>query len=223
MKKYYCYLWFFILTIYCIVLVSIEVKVSQDFVRNFFADIQGEVPLYAINTSLSVCLLLGTALMFVVILASLPLQESNLNKILFYRSQVVLFGYLALDDRFLIHEYLGHILGINDALILAGLGILEVFLILTLSNYQQWSRTTINYLLAATACSALMLFIDGVIPSEMIPRLSLEDLSKTWANTFLFMFAWSLFRHNINVLKLRTQEQPYRNFISNRLEKVNYN
>lgn len=223
MKKYYSYLWFFILTIYCVVLISIEVKVSQDFVRNFFVDIKGEVPLYAINTSLSVALLLGTALMFVVILASLPSQESNSHKILFYRSQVVLFGYLALDDRFLIHEYLGHILKINDAFILAGLAILEVFLILTLSNYQQWSRTTINYLLAAAACSALMLFIDGALPSEMILRLSLEDLSKTWANTFLFMFAWSLFRHNIDVLKLKAQEQYYRSFIGNKLKKVNYN
>ncbi|MCC0179118.1 hypothetical protein I4641_19295 [Waterburya agarophytonicola K14] len=206
MKKYYSYFWFFILTIYCVILISIEVKVSQDFVRNFFIDIQGSVPFYAINTSLSVFLLLATALIFSLILATLSSIENNSQNINFYRSQVVFFGYLGLDDRFLIHEYLGHVLGINDALILAGLGVVEIILILTWGNYRQWSRTTINYLLGAAVFSALMILIDGAFPREMIPRLSLEDLSKTWANTFILLFAWSIFSQNINIIKLKAQQ-----------------
>jgi hypothetical protein len=38
---------------------------------------------------------------------------------------------LGLDDRFLIHEYFGHIIGMNDAVILAALGLLEIALLLT--------------------------------------------------------------------------------------------
>lgn len=223
MKKHYSYLWFFILTIYCVILISTEINVSQEYVRNFFADIKGEVPLYAINTSLSVVLLLGTSLIFSIVLVTLPSKENNSQKILFYRSQVILFSYLALDDRFLIHEHVGHVLGINDALIIAGFGVIEIILILAFSGYSQWSKTTRNYLLAAAACSALMILIDGAFPAEMIPRLSLEDLSKTWANTFIFMFAWSILMHNINTLKLKSQNPLYRNFVSTKIEKVNYN
>ena len=223
MKKYYSYLWFFILSIYCVILISIEINVSQEYVRNFFTDIQGEVPFYAINTSLSVFLLLATSLIFSIVLATLPSEDNNSKKVLFYRSQIVLFGYLALDDRFLIHEYVGHVLGINDALIIAGFGMVEVVLILAFGGYMHWSKTTRNYLLAAAACSALMIIIDGAFPSEMIPRLSLEDLSKTWANTFLFMFSWSILMHNINTLKLKAQNPIYRNFVGSKIKKINYN
>ncbi len=204
MKKYYSYIWFFILTIYCVVLISLEINVSQEYVRNFFTDIEGDVPLYAVNTSLSVFLLLGTSLIFIIVLKTLP-REENSKKILFYRSQIILFAYLGMDDRFLIHEHIGYVFGINDALILAGLGVLEIILILAWSNYQQWSKRTRNYLLAAAACAALMILIDGAFPREMIPRLSLEDFSKTWANAFIFMFSWSILMHNINTLKLKAQ------------------
>ena len=223
MKKYLSYFWFFILAIYCVILISIEIGVSQEYVRNFFTDIKGDVASYAINTSLSVFLLLGTSLIFSIALLSLPVEESNSSKIIFYRSQVILFIYLGLDDRFLIHEYIGHIFKINDALILAGLGLVEIILILGSSNYQQWSRKTRNYLLAGAACFALMIVIDGAFPSEMIPRLSLEDLSKTWANTFIFMFAWNLLAHNIDTLKARNQNSSYHNFTRNEIEKVNCN
>jgi len=222
MKKYYSYFWFFLLTIYCIVLISIEANSSQDFVRNFFTDIQGEVPLYAVNTSLSVFLLLGTALIFALTLITLNVKENNLDKIKFYRSQVFLFGYLGLDDRFLIHEYIGHILGINDALIIGLLGVLEIALIVVWGDYRQWSITTRNYLLGAAFCSGLMMLIDGTFPSEMILRLSLEDLSKTWANTFIFLFSWSIFTHNINILKLKANTQNYPNFVGKRSD-VNCN
>ncbi len=223
MKKYFSYLWFFILAIYCAILISIEVNISQEYVRNFFTDIGGDVPLYAINTSLSVFLLLGTSLIFSIILNSLSTDKNSSNKILFYRSQVLLFGYLALDDRFLIHEHIGHVLKINDALIVAGLGVLEIILILVWSGYQQWSKTTRNYLLAGAAFFAVMIIIDGAFPKEMILRLSLEDLAKTWANTFIFMFAWSILMDNINALKLKAQSPTYRHFISKRIKKANYN
>jgi hypothetical protein len=141
--------------------------------------------------------------MFKIILATLPTSENNLKQTRFYRSQVLFFAYLGLDDRFLIHEYLGHILGINDAVILAALGLSEIALLVIWGDCQQWSQATRNYLLGAAICSCMMVLIDGTFPREMIPRLSLEDLSKTWANTFIFLFSWSIFSQKLNVLKLK--------------------
>jgi len=215
MKKYYSYFFFFILTIYSAILISLEINVSQEYVRNFFTDIEGDVPLYAVNTSLSVLLLLGTSLIFIIVLKTLPKGE-NSKKILFYQSQVILFAYLGLDDRFLIHEHIGYVFGINDALIFAGLGVLEIILILAWSGYQKWSKRTRKYLLAAATCSILMILIDGAFPSEMVPRLSLEDLFKTWANAFIFIFAWSILMQNINTLKLKSQALMNRDFIADR-------
>lgn len=201
MKKNYTYFGYFILSIYCAVLIFLEIHTSQDFVRNFFTDIQGDVPFYAVNTSLSVSFLAATSLMFVIVLMTLPDEHIHENTIKFYRSQVVFFAFLACDDRFLIHEFLGHILGINDAFLLLGLGITEISLIILWSDFREWNRNTKNNLYKAALFAALMIVIDGFFPREMIPRLSLEDLSKTWANVFIFSYSWSIFSQNISVLK----------------------
>ena len=216
MKKYYSYFCFFILAIYSVILISLEINVSQEYVRNFFTDIEGDVALYAVNTSLSVLLLLGTSFIFIIVLKTLPKEESSKKRILFYRSQVMLFAYLGLDDRFLIHEYIGYVFKINDAFIFIGLGILEIILILAYNDYQHWSIRTKKYLLLAAAFSILMILIDGAFPREIVPRLSLEDLSKTWANAFIFMFAWSILMHNVNILKSKSYASINRNFITNK-------
>ena len=194
------YFWILILTAYCVTLIFLEIKVSQQFVRNFFTDIEGPVPFYAVNTTLSVLLLFATALMFAVSLVCLRPENKNNNIVNFYRSQILIFGYLACDDRFLIHEKIGAILGIQDALVLLGLGILEIVLILTWGNFFQWNKPIRNNLYKAAICFAIMVAIDSLLPREMIPRLSLEDLAKTWANTFLFLFSWSIFRHHVAIL-----------------------
>ena len=202
LKKFsYSYICFLGLTAYCIVLIFLEIKVSQKFVRNFFTDIEGPVPFYAVNTTLSVFLLFATALMFAVCLVCLQPGKKNKAKVNFYRSQILLFGYLACDDRFLLHEKLGAMLGIQDALILIGLGMLEIWLIVTWGNFSQWNQKTKNNIYKAAICFAVMVAIDSFLPREMIPRLSLEDLSKTWANTFIFLFSWSMFCHNVAILK----------------------
>ena len=216
MKKHYSYFCFFILSIYSAILISLEINVSQEYVRNFFTDIEGDVALYAVNTSLSVLLLLGTSFIFIIVLKTLPKEESSKKRIPFYRSQVVLFAYLGLDDRFLIHEYIGYVFKINDAFIFIGLGILEIILILAWNDYQHWSIRTKKYLLLAAAFSILMILIDGAFPREIVPRLSLEDLSKTWANAFIFMFAWSILMHNVNILKSKSYASINRNSITNK-------
>jgi hypothetical protein len=75
--KQFRYIWLVLLGIYSIVLIVIEILVSQEFVRNFFTDITGPVPFYAINTSLSVFLLLATVLTFAVCLICIEGDEQS--------------------------------------------------------------------------------------------------------------------------------------------------
>ncbi|MFM2312513.1 MAG: hypothetical protein RLZZ04_1789 [Cyanobacteriota bacterium] len=205
MKKLYSYLWLILLITYSIVLMFVEIKTSQDFVRNFFADIQGDVPFYAVNTTLTVFLLWATSLMFQVNLALSPIEKINASQVNFYRSQACFFCYLGFDERFLIHEKIGYVLGINDALIILGLGIIELVFIASWGNYQKWSNTTRSDLLRAAICFSLMVVMDGAFPQDMVLRLSLEDLAKTWANVFLFLFSWNIFSDRIAAFKRRLQ------------------
>ncbi|MGL5835867.1 MAG: hypothetical protein ACRC1Z_21950 [Waterburya sp.] len=205
MKKLYARLWLLLLVAYSVILMFVEIKTSQDFVRNFFTDIEGSVPFYAINTTLTIFLLWATSLMFMVNLALLAIEKINTSQVFFYRSQACFFCYLGFDERFLVHESIGYFLGINDALVILGLGIIELIFIASWGNYQKWSNATRFYLLEAAICFGLMVIIDGAFPQDMVLRLSLEDLAKTWANVFLFLFSWNIFSDNLTVFKRRLQ------------------
>ena len=145
--------------------------------------------------------MLSTAVIFAASLVSINYTRDNRKQILFYRSQVLFFGYLALDDRFMIHEKIRYILDINDIFIWLTLGIMEIVFIVVWENYNCWNNKIRNNLFKAAFCFGLMVVIDTFYPSQLVPRLSLEDLSKTWANTFLFLFSWEIFRQNITLLK----------------------
>jgi hypothetical protein len=201
MKKIYSHFWLLLLVSYSLILIFVEIKTSQDYVHYFYADIEGKVLFYAVNTTLTISLMLATSLMFKVNSVLLPREKNNVTQRFFYLSQAYFFCYLAFDDRFLIHEKLGYILGINDAFIILSLGVTEIALILTWGNYQQWKESTKSYLFKAAICFAIMVIMDGFFPQEVVLRLSLEDLSKTWANVFLFLFAWDIFRQNITTLR----------------------
>ena len=197
----FSYIFFSLCAVYSIVLIYFEIGVSQDFARFFFTDIKGEVPFYAVNTTLSVSLLLGTALMFAVCLVCLEEDHHRQNERKFYYSQILVFGYLACDDRFMIHEKIGYILSIQDAWILFSIGLLELYFIISWSNFYRWSKSTKRCLFKALVCFILMLAIDGFLPKNMVPRLSLEDLAKTWSNIFIFLFAWTIYLDKIKLLK----------------------
>jgi hypothetical protein len=111
------------------------------------------------------------------------------------------FGFIGLDDRFMLHELFGGRLGIQDALILLSIGVLEMILLLTLGNLRGRSNESKYYIGAAALFFCAMVLIDGLVPPEAVPRLSLEDLSKTWGDVFLFLFAWSICRDKIHTLK----------------------
>ena len=46
-----------------------------------------------------------------------------------------------------------------------------------------------------------MIFFDACVPHDMVLRLTLEDLAKTWANLCFLTFAWQLCSARIAELK----------------------
>ena len=144
----------------------------------------------------------ATALVFaacLVIIEGLP-QATRERR--FYWSQLLVFGYLGFDDRFLVHERLGRVLGVPDHYYLVLLGLLEVVFLLTWGDFRRQSQPTKRYVFVAAVLFAVMIVIDGFVPSEMTLRLSMEDLAKTWACAFLFLFAWHVYCEKIAALKL---------------------
>ena len=112
-------------------------------------------------------------------------------------------AFLGLDDRFLFHERIGAKIGINDAFVLLVAGISELFLLLTIGNLRKQKNQIKYSIYAAAVFFGLMVYIDSVLPREMVPRLSLlEDLAKTWGAAFIFLFAWQICIDRVNTSKL---------------------
>ena len=191
---------FSLAVIYSIVLLLIEWQTSQDVVRQFVTDIESDVPFYAINTTLSVFLLWATALIFGVCLVFVDKVKQR-RDYLFNLSQVIMFAYLGFDDRFLIHETIGFGLGRNDAYLILGLGLLEVGLLVVIGNLRQKPVVALRFLFAAAVFFAMMVVIDAKFPSQMVLRLSLEELTKLWAGICLALFAWEILLYHIAQLK----------------------
>lgn len=172
---------FGLLTAYSVILLSKELMETQSDVRPYFTDIEGPVFLYAINTTITSNLLWLTAVFFAL--------AYKFKRDPFFLTQVAIFAYLGLDDRFLVHEWLGKKLQLNDAIILGGIGCFEVFLLLTMGA--RWANN--KSLKIAAAFFGVMLIIDATFPSELPGRLSVEDLSKTWSCLFFALFGYQIF------------------------------
>jgi hypothetical protein len=174
-------------------LLVIEWQFSYKIAKYFFADIEGPVPFYAINTSLTFSVLWATALVFTICLQCIDKTKES-QDYFFYISQVIMFFYLGMDERFMIHERLGRWFNFNDAYWLLFLGFVEIGLLLKLGDiYNKPSR---NLVFIAALLFAVMIVIDATFPKYLLFRLSLEDLSKLWSAILLFLFAWDtlLFR-----------------------------
>ncbi len=195
-----------LLAVYSLALVYLEVTVSQEYVRRFVGDIEGPSRFYALNTTLCVFLEWGTALLFLVCATAVGPRPGWSREIPFYLSQAALFAYLGFDDRFRMHETIGVVLGINDAYVLLALGLIEAALLLFLGRIWERSRRLRGYFAAAGLCFAVTVAIDAFVPRELVPRLSLEKLTKTWGALFLFLFAWESLRTKIEALKESARE-----------------
>jgi hypothetical protein len=126
----------------------------------------------------------------------------------FYLSQVIMFAYLGFDERFLIHETVGLWLGRNDAYLILGLGLVEIGLLVWLGNLSQKPKTARYFLYSAAVFFAIMVVIDAKFPSQMVLRLSLEELTKLWADVCLLLFAWKILTQHL--YQLSTNASSYR-------------
>ena len=188
---------FLLIFLYSLTLITIEWQTSQDFVRQFVTDLgQHEILFYGINTSFSVFLLWATALLFGICLLYVDKVKQQ-KDYLFYLSQVIMFAYLGFDDRFLIHESIGQWLGRNDAYLILGLGFIEIGLLVWLGNLRQKTKAARFFLYSAAIFFAMMVVIDAQFPSKMLLRLSLEELTKLWADICLALFAWEILKQHI--------------------------
>ncbi|MDM8565766.1 hypothetical protein QUF74_08945 [Candidatus Halobeggiatoa sp. HSG11] len=190
---------FILIAVYSAVLLTVEWQTSQIFIRQFLTDIgQYEIAGYAVNTTLSVFLLWAIALLFVI---SLSCVDKKSTEYWFFISQIIMFTYLGCDERFLIHENVGRLLGRNDAYLLLGLGLLEVGLLVWLGNLKQKTKLARQFLYTAAILFATMVLIDAKFPKDMVLRLSLEELTKLWADICLFLFAWEIMQQQIRIKK----------------------
>lgn len=203
-----------------VALLMMDVKFGQDYVRGFFSDIipgtDYRLPyqaLFGINTTLTVAMLTGISLLFL-FSASLG-RHVNIrgSRMGFLWFQVFFFLYLACDERLLIHEKIGSLLSINDAIWILALGVVELLVLFSIGEVIRQPWRIKKWLLAAAASFSIMVCVDALFPADMRGRLALEDLSKTWAIVFLLIYAWqycmdfilSSFRNLSNGAQVKTQ------------------
>jgi len=188
---------FLLVAIYTMALMMIEWQTSQDFVRQFVTDIgKNQILFYGIHTTLSVFLLWATALIFGLCLLYIDKVKQR-QEYFFYLSQIIMFTYLGFDERFLIHENIGQWLGRNDAYLVLGLGFIEIGLLVWLGNLRQKTKAARYFLYSAAIFFAMMVIIDAKFPSKMLLRLSLEEITKLWADICLISFAWEILKQHI--------------------------
>ncbi|UCG34722.1 MAG: hypothetical protein JSW17_04310, partial [Candidatus Omnitrophota bacterium] len=156
---------------------------------------------YAVNTTLAVFLSWAAALMFVACIRCIGREKEKRKEFYFYISQILLFFYVGLDDRFLFHERIGRLFKMNDAYFVFILGIVEIVLFISLGNFKSLSRYLRWHVYWAALFFCIMFVVDVFVPREAIFRLSIEDLSKTWGLLCVFLFAWGIFSEKIAALK----------------------
>lgn len=185
------------LGLYSIALFAADVHYGQDAVRGIFSDIitGTDYPLpyrvfFGINTTLSVVMLSGVALLFLVCGSFGRYAAIPNARLWFHWSQVLFFLYLACDERLMIHEKAGSLLHVEDAFLIFGLGGIEILLLLLIGDLESQPWKVKGWLLPAMACFLIMGLVDALVPSRIRGRLALEDLSKVWAILFLLIYAW---------------------------------
>ena len=192
------------LVIYTVALLLAGRK-SVDVVKDVTAEITATGPQHALCTSACVMLLLGSALLYAVGAAF-----TNPAKItrFFIVSQALMFAYLGCDDYFQLHEQMGKVIHLNDAIVQMAVGILEGYLLLRFGQIEKLDARIRANLFTGALLIGAMVFVDGNgfnVIDRMLTQLhgpvtgiqdwipyALEDLLKLWGFGFLFLFAWDL-------------------------------
>jgi hypothetical protein len=169
---------FTLLGVYTALMIYLEARFSQDFVRNYFSDVIGPRPFYAVNSVLSLSLMIGTGILFLVNFILVDGLRGRGKAPLFYATQILMFVYFALDELFMIHELAGLRFGFNDAFFILGLGVLELVFIFGLGEPRAMGRRARRLLITGTGFFVGMWFVDAYAPKRAFLRLSFEDLFK---------------------------------------------
>ncbi len=184
-----------LLIIYSIFIIAIEYLFGQPHVREYLGDIKGDVILFGINTTLTTLFLVLIAYNFILCTVNYKKSEKSEKSFLpFFVLQTALFLYLAIDERFMIHERIGHYLGFESAYLLASIGLFELII---LYHYKElnWQKTVKSYTLyLACIFFGIMILLDAFGTADGKLRLSFEDLSKTWAIFFLFIYSFEFYK-----------------------------
>lgn len=186
------------LTAYSAVLLLVEWQTSQEFVRHYFSDIEKGRPFFAINTTLSAFLLLGAAILLV-FAASSGVAETVKGAKLFAWSQAAMLSLLAFDDRFQLHEALAYRLEIADHFLMLTWAGIELILLAVLSRPMAVPMKAVGHFSAGVCLFVLMMVFDALVPHDMIMRLSIEDLAKSWAAAMFFASAWFFARFQLGL------------------------
>ncbi len=205
---------FIALGVYTLLIAAVEFFISPSVARHFLTDIvststdYSHLPLFAINTSLSVFFLWTGAVLFLMAWRCLKPEEPGGREELFLVSQMIMFFYLGCDDRFLIHEGLSGQLGFKDWIFFGILGCLEAGALVFWGRIFCRGRKALMDIVLAGGLFSLMMLVDTVLPYRFPMRLSIEDLAKLWSAFFLFKFAWDTCSEKIDRLKGNEIENP---------------
>ena len=152
------------------------------------------------STTLSYTLFIISSVLFLIstYLVKLNKEIENRSEIYFYISQVLIFLYLGIDDRFYFHERLYHHIGVPGDGIIILIGIVELIILFTIGRITERNSSIKNSFYLMCLFAFFMILIDLLVPENMLLRLSLEDLSKTWSAFFVSRFAWLILSENIN-------------------------
>jgi hypothetical protein len=204
-RNHSSWLWliaFLALVIYSCTLLRLEAQTSQDHVRPYFSDVLSSVPFFAVNTTLSSLLQFSAAMLlfFAASSASRPGRQC-----LLYAFQGFLLLYTAADDRFMFHERLSTFLDVGDGWLMLALTGLNLCAYLALFKSSYFNLAMLISLIFSAILFFMMMVFDTILPEKMFLRLSLEDLSKTWAAFFLFTFGWAAakFSHSVDPRPLK--------------------
>jgi hypothetical protein len=178
---------------------------SVDIVKDVTAEITATGPQHALCTSACVMLLLGSALLYAV--GAAFTKPPKITRF-FLVSQALMFAYLGCDDYFQLHEHIGEVIHLNDAIVQVAMGMLQVNLLVRFGDIEKLDAGIRAELSTGALLIGAMVFIDGNgfnVIDRMLTQLhwpvtgiqdripyAVEDLLKLWGFGFLFLFAWDL-------------------------------
>lgn len=177
---------------YSLALLHLEWRTSQDYVRNYFTDIKGEVFFHAVNTTLLAGMLAGSGLLF--LFAAVHAVREQRQKWLF-GGQALFCLWSAFDDRFSVHEATAGAFGTGDGYLMAGgVAIANAAWYQALFRPRDFNWRMAKLLVGAAAFYVVMLAFDTSLPDRMLWRLSVEDLCKSWASFLFPVLGWEALR-----------------------------